>query len=414
MFRAIPIFHLDPALRRVELASMCLMNARAALATSLALAASALAAPAQRAAPTMVRLERVPANGLQPQARMDAAGGIHLVWLEGEAKGANVRHASRPAGATQWLAPDTVNQVPGSAIGVGTIRGPRFALGREGRVHVCWNGSDQARPRPTQGGAPLLYTRSGPRGQAFERERNLVGATRHLDGGAAIAADDQGRVYLAWHAAPPGDVSGEIYRAVYLAVSEDDGATFAPERVISPPGSGACGCCGLRIETDARGNLAVLYRAAPQLDVRPSTLLISTDRGATFQRRWNDPWPVKQCPMSSFELQATGASGWLTAWETAGKIHWRDATIEPDTPVPAAHDIAGERSLKHPVLAVNARQETLVAWTSGTGWQRGGALAWRVNDAQGRELARGEKEGVPVWGSLAAIAEPDGTFVLWY
>jgi len=53
-----------------------------------------------------------------------------------------------------------------------------------------------------------------------------------------------------------------------------------------------------------------------------------------------------------------------------------------------------------PALAVNARGEMILAWTEGTGWQRGGALAWQVYDKAGQPTAeRGQRPcAISVWG----------------
>jgi hypothetical protein len=69
---------------------------------------------------------------------------------------------------------------------------------------------------------------------------------------------------------------------------------------------------------------------------------------------------------------------------------------------------------KHPALAVNVRSEVLLAWTEGTAWQRGGALAWQVFDASGRPSAESGRieEGIPTWSLPAAVARPDGGFLL--
>jgi hypothetical protein len=68
---------------------------------------------------------------------------------------------------------------------------------------------------------------------------------------------------------------------------------------------------------------------------------------------------------------------------------------------------------KHPVVALNGKGELLFAWTEGTGWNRGGALAWQVYDASGRPQEQGRLPGaVPVWGLAAAAARPDGSFLL--
>jgi hypothetical protein len=39
-----------------------------------------------------------------------------------------------------------VNSQPESAIAAGTIRGAQLAIGKAGRVHVAWNGSQNAEP----------------------------------------------------------------------------------------------------------------------------------------------------------------------------------------------------------------------------------------------------------------------------
>jgi hypothetical protein len=68
---------------------------------------------------------------------------------------------------------------------------------------------------------------------------------------------------------------------------------------------------------------------------------------------------------------------------------------------------------KHPAMAVNARGETLIAWVIGTGWNRGGELAWTILDASGKPTAqRGSDTGISVWSHAAAYAEPGGDFVI--
>jgi hypothetical protein len=72
---------------------------------------------------------------------------------------------------------------------------------------------------------PMLYARANAARTAFEPQRNLMSETTNLDGGGAIAADDRGRVYVAWHANPFSGKGGEDERRVWIARSEDDGAT---------------------------------------------------------------------------------------------------------------------------------------------------------------------------------------------
>lgn len=360
-----------------------------------------------------VRLQRVPGGGLQPQALMDARGTLHLVYLKGDPKACDVFYARREPGKSEFTAPLRVNSQPGSAIAAGTIRGAQFALGKGGRIHVVWNGSMQAEPKPPTQSMPLLYTRLNDVGTAFEPQRNLVNATAHLDGGGTVAADKDGNVYALWHSAPPDNKAGEVGRAVFLARSKDDGKTFEREREVSPEASGACGCCGMRAFADAQGNVFALFRTASTALNRDMMLLVSRDRGEQFKGDYVHRWRVGQCPMSSEFFTESGGRV-FGAWETAGPVQF--AALDAST-VKAASAVSPAMMAKgkHPALAMNKAGETLLVWTEGTGWQRGGAVAWQVFGPDGKPVGEPKRnDGVPMWGLAAAVAEPDGSFTVLY
>ena len=112
-----------------------------------------------------VRPERVPEGGLQPDALVDAQGRVRLIYLSGDPKAADIHCVSREprpgAGRGEWSRPQTVNSEAGSAVALGSVRGPRLALGGSGILHVVWNGSSKV-PATASGSAPLLYSRSKP------------------------------------------------------------------------------------------------------------------------------------------------------------------------------------------------------------------------------------------------------------
>jgi hypothetical protein len=357
-----------------------------------------------------VQIERLPTGAMQPQAVVDAAGDAHLIWLRGEPKACDVFYQKQPGGPTNGAAaPLRANSQPGSAIAAGTIRGAQLALGRGGRVHVVWNGSSTAEPKPTEG-VPFLYSRMNERGDAFEPQRNLSGQTAQLDGGGGIVTDGDGRVFAFWHASPNETSTGEKERRVFLAVSEDDGQTFTPERAISPA-NGTCGCCALRAATDANGNLLVLYRSAAEIAQRDMHLLVSRDHGDTFTEAMSDPWPVGQCPMSTASF-VSGAPGLYAAWESKGQVFGSFAS--PDLKAFSARVAwARARGSKHPALAVNRLGEAVVAWADGTGWQKGGSVSWRTLDPAGRPTDETTTvAGLPVWSFPAVFARLDGRFVV--
>ena len=309
--------------------------------------------------------------------------------------------------------PIQINTTPGSAIAIGTIRGAHLALGHNNRVHVAWMGGEGASTTKIAGtdNTPMLYTRLADDGSKFEPERNLLTFTGRLDGGGTVAADSSGNVYVTWHGAPPSGPEGESERAVYVAHSPDDGKTFGREIRSSPDGTGTCGCCGMGAFADKEGALYLLYRAATQMTNRDEVLLVSRNQGTSFKVANQDPWITGMCPMSSTSF-AQGNGRTFAAWENAGKLNV--VAIKQNTAAPMRKlSPPGDAKRKHPALAVNSKGETLVAWTEGTAWEKGGSLGWQVFDREDKVIGEpGSAPGVPIWSLVAAYAQPDGTFVV--
>jgi hypothetical protein len=357
-----------------------------------------------------------PSGDIQPQSAIDPSGTIHLVSFQGAPAGGNLNYRTIRVlpGRTEVSLPVRVNSEPNSAVAMGTIRGAQIALGREGRVHVAWNGTMKAIPANPLKGAPMLYARRDPGQKEFTPQRNLMQRTYGLDGGGAIAADASGDIYVAWHGRTDADPPGEPGRRVWFTRSRDDGATFTAEEPASAHPTGACACCGMRAWADPAGHLDLLFRGATGGTERGMVLLASRDRGISFRSTLLQPWPLKTCPMSGASFAAAGPADVFAAWETNGQVFF--ARIDPETGAasPPVAPPGDPHNRKHPALAVNARGEALLAWTEGTAWQRGGALAWQVFDASGRPAAESGRieEGIPTWSLPAAVARPDGGFTL--
>jgi hypothetical protein len=342
----------------------------------------------------------VPNGGIQPQI-VERDGIVHLLYFAGDAQKGDLFYVrSKDYGAT-FSKPVPVNHAP-DAMAIGNIRGAQMAVGRNGRVHVAWNGTEPSSH------IPMLYTRLNDAGTAFEPERNLIQSAWGLDGGGSLAADNDGNVYVFWHAPIPGQ-KGEQNRRVWIAQSTDDGKIFQPEHLAFDKPIGACGCCGMKAFADASG-IHVLFRSADQITKRDIWLLSSADHGKTFRGADISHWNIGACVMSSADLTPS-ANGLLAAWESEKQTYF--GRVENGQVVKPIAAPGPPHNRKYPVLASNSKGETLFAWTEGTAWKKGGSVQWQVFDKDGQVAAeKGTADGFPVWSLVAAFAKPDGNFVI--
>jgi hypothetical protein len=363
--------------------------------------------------PARVKVINTPGAGIQPQAVLDGKGVLHLIYFKGDPASGDLFYVQRGPGKSTFSQPLPVNNEPGSAVALGTIRGGQIAVGQGGRVHVAWNGSRKAKVTNAAGGQPMLYTRMNDQGIAFEPERNVMQVSDVLDGGGTVTADDAGNVYVAWHAIKAAGTKGETNRIVWVARSQDDGKTFAGEVQANDQPTGACGCCGMRAFVDSRGTAYLFYRAATGGVGRDMILLASTDLGKSFKGTVVDKLKTKICPMSS-ESFAEGPSGAYVAWDTKGQVYFTKIDAGKSSIGAPVAATGGGKDQKHPALAVNRDDEVLLAWTEGTDWERGGALVWQVYDKTGKPTAQRGRvaNGIPVWGLATVIAEKDGSFTI--
>ena len=381
---------------------------------------AAIFASYARAEPARVDAQRVPGGGIHPQVQTDSRGRVHLIYFKGEPRHGDIFYVRSDDGGMKFSSPVRVNSQPDSAVIIGTIRGPHLAIGKGDRPHVAWMGSDKAKPKAGANAVPMLYTRLNDAGDAFEPQRNVIQNHPGLDGGGSVAADREGNVYVAWHAPPHGDGAGGAHghgeedRQVWVARSRDDGTTFAAEVAAIPKKTGVCGCCGLNIVAASDGRVFIVFRSATAMVNRDIHVLASKDFAKTFEIASVDPWKVGKCVMSTAAFAQRG-SDVLAAWETEEQIHL--AILNGQTSTNESFAIPGPaKSRKHPSIAANGRGQYAVVWTEGTGWDKGGAVAWQVFDQQDRPISgqAGRLNGLQPWSVPSAYAAPDGSFKVVY
>lgn len=386
---------------RVGIASIPVMKWRAFFLLGICMAASCSHAESIGD----VSLVSLPGNAIQPKALAGADGRAHVVYFTGEAGGGDLFFSVLGPNEAAFTNPVRVNSTPGTAVATGTIRGAQIAADGDGRIHVIWNGAVKAKgDRP-----PLYYTRSNPDGTGFEKQRPISGNWL-MDGGGAVAADGQGGVFVFFHG---GEGHGEEGRKVFVRISTDHGETFEDERAISPEGLGVCACCGMQAFADGKGRLFVIYRTASEGGrMRDIATLFYSDGGRTWKHEIIDRWEITQCPMSSMSITG-GMNGVTMAWEREGQIYlgrWDEAkeAIREIRALPGAP--AGR---KHPSLGADRTGDLLVAWTEGTGWNRGGEIAWQRFDGSLRPKGEpGRVSGLPVWSFVSVVPKASGFAIL--
>ena len=135
-----------------------------------------------------------------------------------------------------------------------------------------------------------------------------------------------------------------------------------------------------------RGTLYLLYRAATGDVDRDMYLLTSDDHGGHFHGVSVHPWRASTCPMSSASLAEIGARASWRPGRRRDRSTSAGSTRERMRPRRRSRRRAVAANRKHPAVAGNARGETILVWTEGTGWQKGGSLAWQVFDRAGRPI----------------------------
>jgi hypothetical protein len=395
------------------------MNPRFPTAIVIGLAVVIAANPAflRAAAPEVtVRTTRVPDGGLYPQASTDGAGVLHLIYVKGDPMHGDIFYVRSGDAGRTFSQPLRVNSQPESCILTGTVRGPQMAVGKGGRVHVAWMGSDKAQPKAAGRQTPMLFARLNDAGDAFEPQRNLIQFHPGLDGGGSVAADAEGNVYVAWHA--PLKEQNEQDRHVWVVRSRDEGKSFGAEMMADTDRAGVCGCCGMRIFAGAgKGEVYILYRSARTMVNRDMRLLVSSDHGQTFKLAVAHPWQIGQCVMSTSAFNAAADGAAFASWETKQQIYLAKVSADDVSEPPVLTAAPGEgKNRKHPTVAANGRGQFVLAWTEGTGWNQGGSVAWQVFEADGKPLPNqsGRAEGLPAWSAPAAVANPGGAFTIFY
>lgn len=288
-----------------------------------------------------------------------------------------------------------VNAQPEKIGAEGELR-PKIAPGPEGNLYVSWT---QALPQPYAG--HIRFSRSTDGGRSFSapltvnRDRQAI--THRFD---SLAVGGDGRVWLAWidkRDLQAAKSAGRAYEgaALYYAVSDDDGASFAVER---KAGDASCECCRIALAAAPGNGMVALWRQLYAGGVRDHAIARLEPLGETRATRASfGNWQIDACPHHGPALARGGDWGWHLAWydggEKAGLYYARmDGAAWVSSPARRFGD--AEAQAGHPALAALGER----VW-----------LVWKELDEHGAliRLAR-SADGGRSWSAGEEIARSAG------
>ena len=107
--------------------------------------------------------------------------------------------------------------------------------------------------------------------------------------------------------------------------------------------------------------------------------------------------------------------GMLVGWETKNQVQIAPVAKGSVNAGKIISPSDSKKSSKHPVFAVSPEGNVLIAWTEGTGWKKGGTIAWREYDSSMRPTSEVGRlpAGVSVWSFVASYYDSnDGFFYI--
>lgn len=358
---------------------------------------------------TDVSLIPTPDRGVQPRAAVDAGGALHLVAFHGPRESGELLYRrSADAGKTFGRPLKVTNELH-AATAVRASACAQLALGKGSRAHVVWH-----RPASEAGPAEVLYTRLDDANAAFETPRAMSSARAGLDGGSAVAADENGRVWIAWHAPSKPD-AGVKERALFVVESNDDGASFGPERMALPGRVSACSSIQLLAGLDA--GFGFVYRSHVDGKFKDKeffhreTTVVFSEPGA--DATWSvDEWPSRECLATTYSC-ARSPRGWVVAFQSQSGVSW--TRVDPTVFEHASFSPPGESaSPRHPAVAVDSGGQVLLAWIADAREPDGATLEWSLFTPEGKPVADTVRcgAGVAPENVLSAVSFADGRFAI--
>lgn len=193
---------------------------------------------------------------MTPQAAVDAAGNISVVWEDDTASNSNILFSRSTDGGATWSTPRNVSSSTGYSFS------PRIAVDSTGGINVVWVDT-------TPGNQDVFFSRSTNGGASFSTPQNLSNDAPD-SASPQVGVDTSGNISVVWE---NDDITyGIMYR------HSTDGVTFSTATNLA---TNTTGSFGPQMAIGVDGSISVVWEDDFnfQSDISFSR---STDKGATF------------------------------------------------------------------------------------------------------------------------------------
>ncbi|MDA1370591.1 MAG: hypothetical protein O2971_07500 [Proteobacteria bacterium] len=357
-------------------------------------------------------IQRTPDEGVQPRLVTDTDGGIHLLYFKKRinspaAREGNLYYRQYDPEQGSFGLPLKVSS-QAFAMQTFSIARASMAIGADGRLHVMWY-----LPRESR----FNYSRSNPQRSQFEPLRSMVSQyAEGIDAGGEVAARGS-QVAIIWGA---GALSREYERTMFARFSQDSGATFGEEMMISNPDLGACACCSMAAEYLNDEDLLVAYRSAIDGIGRHMQLLTVSGvdgdmTGASYGALHElQQWEASFCPLSTNDIASASSEEQWLVFETESRIMQLKLS-ETSDPSRVGEPFSETRQ-KNPAIALNKDGQRLIAWGEAISHARGGRLNLKVFDEFGNDTGYQLPKEITIddYSFPAAAGLPNGDFLVLY
>jgi hypothetical protein len=256
-----------------------------------------------------------------------------------------------------------VNHVPGEVYDHGENSPQLLTSPDESTMYAVWNGRDPKNPE--SGG--IRFSRAGTMRTAWSPAVTVNDDTKPASHGfqtAAVAPD--GTIYIAWldgrdgRATTDGATGGTT--SIYMTKSTDGGKTWAKNVRVS---TNVCPCCRVSWAF-VNGRVLIAWRYVEKGDIRDIYMAASEDKGATWGTPgpvFKDGWKIKGCPHVGPAMTVMAGKLYVT-WFTEGSndpaIYMAVSSDGGKTFAPRTKLSVGVADPTHPQIVVNEERLAVV------------------------------------------------------